>query len=297
MSPALLAAIGAGSFALAAVAFLTWFFSSQRQEFREQVGARLSRLVGRIRGARKVRVGTMMVPVRSLAQLEKEVRPVRYGSLAFPLRLLVGGDGELRYEHPDGVQCRWSNSPRRIPKDLAKAQAGFLEKRQSAADARGAVFVNRPQTRLDEYEFGLRPPDDDPWPLLLRVSTTDFFETQATNTSLDELLPGGKTLREKYAEDVSNIGSSVLANPLAVNLSVVTSDHRILLSIRSRKTALNPGGYSPAVSETGHPHLDCLKDGTYSPFLTAKRGVKEEILSREPSVSSPVMVLTHQTSS
>jgi hypothetical protein len=173
-----------------------------------------------------------------------------------------------------------------LPKDVQKVYPDYLEKRRAIAKARGATFEQREHVRLDDYEISLRYPDDAPWPLRLIVSRTDYYMIQATNYSLDELLPGGSTLREKYARDPGDLRNSILANPLAVNLSIVTVDHQVCLAIRGRKTAVTPGGYAPAVSGTGNPELDLDAEGNYSPFLTAVREASEEVLglSNRPSI-------------
>lgn len=274
---------------LAIFGFIAWFFSSQRQEFREQLATWARKQWGRIRGWKPIRVGTVKLPPAPPTDYVALIRPVEFGNLVFPMRVLVGGDGITRYRHPDGIICVWSG--RRfdltsLPKDVQKVYPDYLEKRRAIAKARGATFEQREHVRLDDYEISLRYPDDAPWPLRLIVSRTDYYMIQATNYSLDELLPGGSTLREKYARDPGDLRNSILANPLAVNLSIVTADHQVCLAIRGRKTAVTPGGYAPAVSGTGNPELDLDEEGNYSPFLTAVREASEEVLelSNRPSM-------------
>jgi hypothetical protein len=136
-----------------------------------------------------------------------------------------------------------------------------------------------------KHNIGLHGLEDAPWPLKLIVSTTDYYTIQATNYSIEEILPGGTTIREKYASDPGDLKNSVLGNPLATNLSLVTADQKIYISVRGKKTAATPAGFAPAVSGTGNPRIDCNKEGIYSPFLTARREASEEIISRLPDLT------------
>lgn len=270
--------------AAALFGLVVWFFSSQRQEFREQLAAWSRRQWGRVRRWKHVNIGTVKLPPMPPPDYSK-LMPVEFGNLVFPMRILVGGDGNIRYQYPDGIICQWSGlrfDLSSLPKDVQKVYPAFLEKRRAIAKARGATFEQREHVRLDDYEIKLRFPDDAPWPLQLIVSRTDYYMIQATNYSLDELLPGGSTLREKYARDPGDLRNSILANPLAVNLSIVTSDGYVCLAIRGRKTAVTPGGYAPAISGTGNPNLDIDEKGIYSPFLTAVREASEEALATKP---------------
>jgi hypothetical protein len=216
---------------------------------------------------------------------EARLKPVKIGNMLFPMRVLVGGDGKMKYKFPDGISCEWNREKLVLPKDMQEAYPTFLEKRRRYALERGAVFEQRDHVRLDDYQISLNGPEDAPWPLKLIVSITDYYTVQATNYSIDEILPGGFTVRKKYASDPSDFKNSVLANPLAVNLSVVTADRQIYISVRGKKTAVTPAGFAPAVSGTGNPLTDSDEKGIYSPFLTAQREAAEEIVGYQPDFS------------
>lgn len=212
-------------------------------------------------------------------------QPLKLGNIVLPIKILVGGDGKIKYRHPEGITCKWNPYEQRLvlPSDIQEAYNEFLEKRRKQAEDRGAVFEQRDHVRLDDYRMRLFGREELPYPLILHVSRTDYFTIQATNYSIDEHLPGGQTIREKYAQDPFDLRGSVLGNPLAVNLSVVTSDRKIYIVTRSRKTATTPRGLAPAISGTGDPDQD-IDDSSenYSPFLTAQREAEDEICSFKP---------------
>lgn len=87
----------------------------------------------------------------------------------------------------------------------------------------------------------------------------------------DERLPDGLTIGQKfYAARIDTLHDSRLSNPIAVNLSVITSDNYIFIGQRSHKVQTLPGGYQPAVSGDGQRE-DVDENGLYDPFRTALR--------------------------
>lgn len=234
---------------------------------------------------RKQRVSLKIGPITLAGVEEARLKPIRIGDLVFPITVYVGGDGKTKYSHPEGIISKWNPAPLEMPADLHEACRRFRELREKEAIDRGAVFVQREHVRIDDYSFDLEGLEDIPWPLKLLVSRTTYYELQGTNASIDEVLPDGATVREKYANDPQDLLNSVLANPLATNMSVVTADRQIYVAVRGKKTASNPGGFAPAVSGTGNPLTDCDDTGRYVPFLTAQREAEEEILSFKADLS------------
>ena len=227
-----------------------------------------------------VKVGPMVLRGVRDARLN----PMIIGAMVLPIRRFLGGDGKTRFKHQGGIVSTWNADKLTLPHDMTEISARLVEERRSAAIARGAVFVNRDHVRLDDYSFDLQGLHDEIWPLKLRTSMTDYNTIQATNYGIDEVLPGGETIREKYAQDPGNLLNSVLANPIATNLSVVTTDMKIFVTVRGQKAATTPSGFAPAVSGTGNPHLDRDSNGNYDPFLTAQRETEEEITGSPPAL-------------
>ena len=260
------------------VTFLIVFLSRDWETFKERLSTVWRRL--KERGKPVVKVGPMVLSGVRKAQLS----PMIVGAMVLPIRRFLGGDGRTQYEYPDGIVSTWNAEKLTLPPDMMEISAMLVEERRSAAIARGAVFVNRDHVRLDDYTFGLKGLHDELWPLKLLVSMTDYHTIQATNYGIDEVLPGGETIREKYAEDPGDLRNSVLGNPIATNLSVVTADKRIFIAVRGQKTATTPSGFAPAVSGTGNPHLDRDNNRQYNPFLTAQRETAEEITGSPPKL-------------
>lgn len=258
--------------------FILLRFSPQWDEFRERFSRFLSTILRK--KDKPVNVGTVSLPGMDKAK----IKPIRIGDMQLPIKRFVGGDGRTKYTYPDGIICEWDPDKLVLPQEIQDAYSRFLGKRRKQAEEREAVFVQREHVRLDDYKFGLLGLEDTPWPLTLFVSTTDFHTIQVTNYCIEEILPKGATIRQKYASDPGDLKNSVLANPLAVNLSVVTADQRIYVGIRGKKTATTPAGFAPAVSGTGNPRSDCNEEGIYSPFLTAQRETAEEITAHPPDL-------------
>ncbi len=278
----LIIAFSLGVLATIVGGLLFLYFSPGWEPFKERLSEFIERAFRKLkREERRLRIGTVELTDVEEARLQ----PVRIGNMLFPMRIFVGGDGKMKYRFPEGIICVWNRDKLVLPKEIQEAYSRFLEKRRKEALERGAVFEQRDHVRLDDYRILLGGLEDDPSQLKLTVSITDYHTIQATNYSIDETLPGGSTIRHKYASDPSDLKNSVLGNPLAVNLSVVTADSQIYISVRGKKTAVTAAGFAPAVSGTGNPITDSDKQDVYSPFLTAQREASEEIIGYRPDLS------------
>ncbi len=215
----------------------------------------------------------------SVAQpsIETAPQPFRVGAITLPLVRIIGGDGNIRYESPNGIQAIFHGTRLVLPQEIHRNYHYLLALRKE--ESAGAVFEQRNMIRLDDYEVKLSDPNDEPWPLILHVCLTDYYEMMVTNRSLETTLPESNlSLRSMYATDPTDFRTSKLANPLAVNLSLVTSkDSKIYIASRGSKVATNPSGFGPAISGTANPLFDMDNPRNYSAFLTAQRESYEEV--------------------
>jgi hypothetical protein len=199
------------------------------------------------------------------------------GGIDLDVYVLVGGDGRIRYEYPNGIQCKLHNRLF-VPPALVQAEfTSILQPRREQARKRGAVFRNRRMIRLDKLGHGLTCDQHEaPYPLQLQASITTYFRTQVTNAAMDWRLRDGTTIRERCATpDPADFAGSLLSNPLAINLSIITADNYIYVVKRGQRVGLNPGGWSPAVSGTGTPTVD-IEGNRYNPWRTALREAQQE---------------------
>ncbi len=129
--------------------------------------------------------------------------------------------------------------------------------------------------------------------LTLHFNLTTFDTYLVTNRSLDyEVIPQkghigrfveNQTIRQAFVEPPYSLRSSVLANPLAVMVVVIsrnnsqTPRNQIIIQKRSNKVASYRGCYQ--VSAAGYVSLGHLNDDTQAPnpFYTAIHEAREEI--------------------
>lgn len=201
--------------------------------------------------------------------------------------LLAGGNGVTRYCDGD-IRCEGpgkdtQQSKFQLAPDIAIGHAERMCKKTADAKERDKMFFNSPQVRLANY--GVGGPNQSggitDTPLRLKLGWTEYFHTTDTNISRTRELACGQSIELKYGKDLYEFANSRLSNPIATNMSVVTSDNKIFLSTRGEKVAYNPGEFQPAVSGDGQPE-DLRDDGTYDPFMTAMREAKEECIGRFP---------------
>ncbi|HYH65593.1 MAG TPA: serine/threonine-protein kinase [Urbifossiella sp.] len=206
---------------------------------------------------------------------------------------LAGGDGVHRYRAPDGIVVTGSATDWFDPPDrLADTTEDWLRTREDDAHTRKVPFENRRQPRVAHVGYGFTAGRDERLhPLVLRMQCTDYYTTVCSHAAFDLLLPDLRTVREAYAGTHDDFDGSFLANPLATNLTVVTTgdgeDRKtIYLSKRGKMVGINPDFSSdervPAVSGTGHPVHDAGPDGVFDPFRAAVREAREEVLGTTP---------------
>jgi hypothetical protein len=211
--------------------------------------------------------------------------PYRVGDAMIQVLILAGGNGRTRYRYGDiicdGPSADTSRRKYQLPPDIAVDAESRLE--AIKVTLRNKIFVNNPQVRLCDFLSGGANGTGGltELPLRLELGWTEYFHTRLTNQERGYRLPNGQSIELKYGRDLDDLGESQLSNPIATNMSVVTSDRKIFLSTRGKKVAWNPGEFQPAVSGDGQPE-DLDEGGTYDPFRTAMREAREECIGSYP---------------
>ena len=211
--------------------------------------------------------------------------PYRVGDAMIQVLILAGGNGRTRYRFGDilcdGPTRDQSFRKYQLPDDVAIEAESRLETIKS--NLKNKMFVNNPQVRLCDFHYGGANESGGltDLPLRLELGWTEYFHTRLTNQERGHRLPDGQSIELKYGRELDDLSDSQLSNPIATNMSVVTSDGKIFLSTRGKKVAWNPGELQPAVSGDGQPE-DLDENGTYDPFRTAMREAREECIGDFP---------------
>jgi serine/threonine protein kinase len=201
------------------------------------------------------------------------------GRMDLSLYVLIGGDGTTRYAALADVEAEHRATAFALPAAVAAHAAPRTEQKQRAAAERGAPFFDGKQMRVLGVSWGTTD-DATEAPLPLRIVTEDcsYFQTMLTNGDHGFALPDGRTVREACAAaDPYEFATCLLANPICVNLSVVSADNYVFYCERGTRVGMNPGGFQPAVSGTGNPDAD-VRAGRYDPWQTALREAKQEFV-------------------
>jgi serine/threonine protein kinase len=202
------------------------------------------------------------------------------GEQELSLYVLVGGNGRTRYRTDAdivAVHRTGENDKFNLPPLVAEGAEARLESKERAAKERKAQYFDGEQMRVLSVDWDTTSDEfEQPVPMRIETEFCSYFQTMLTNSDYDHLLRNGKTVRETYSTpDPFDFTNSHLANPLCVNLSVVTADGYVFYSERGERVGMNPNGVQPAVSGTGNPKLD-VRDGRYDPFATAIREAGQE---------------------
>jgi serine/threonine-protein kinase len=192
-------------------------------------------------------------------------------NVVLPIVQMVGGDGITSY-HSDSsgrqdIIVQSTSQLLQLPPDVFSVTDEYIRRKKKEAEITPYRFEDNQQVRIDDFGWtSERRADAVLSPLSIKTSLTNYFATHRTHFCIDTRLPDGMSIRRKYGGPHDDFDGSQLANPLCVNLSVVTQkDDYLVLAERGRRAAGNPGGrqgeaavYAPAVSGTA----DLEKDET-----------------------------------
>jgi hypothetical protein len=174
------------------------------------------------------------------------------------------------------------------PSDLARAKPYLLK---AYFEEYGTHHKDNPMPRLCGYTQAGESANNERGNLTLHFMQTSFFTFLATNRSLDKaVIPRvgtNQTIRETYVAFPYTLESSVLANPLAVQVVVVsrnpdqTPTDQVIIRLRSQTVAVHRNCYQPSAAGymmLASDHLDA--HSMPNPFFTARWEAREEIANR-----------------
>ena len=194
--------------------------------------------------------------------------------------IMIDGDGQSTYI-PETIACLVNDTPLSLPPEVIELRSR-IESREAARKTDGLSYQwNGPYYALERYAIGRTIPDEC-MEVVLSFRPTDYFTFQATVMSLDVSLGdphNSFTLRQKYLEHhASSQPLPFLANGFGINLIILTSDRKLLLSRREDIVGARPGELDVSVAEGVHPLLDRATTH-HGPDLyrTAIRGAQEEV--------------------
>jgi serine/threonine protein kinase len=201
------------------------------------------------------------------------------GRMDLSLYVLIGGDGTTRYTRDEEIEAEHRATAFALPPVVAAGSEQRTEQKQRTAAERGAPFFDGKQMRVLGVSWGTTDDAAEaPLPLLLVTENCSYYQTMLTNGDHGFALPDGRTVREACAaSDPYEFATCQLANPICVNLSVVSADNYVFYCERGTRVGMNPGGFQPAVSGTGNPDLD-VRAGRYDPWETALREATQEFV-------------------
>ena len=178
----------------------------------------------------------------------------------------------------EGLKILYEDRMFELPGKLDTYMKETVRMKKEQAEREGKAFYDGGLVRL----VGVR---EDGNRVLMELQRTSYHRFACSNRSLDKKL-SGKTIRELYVNenDLKNLKDG-LANPIGVNLGIVTSDNHVILTKRSKKLHQYPELYGvPAGFMKPEDRYDDKKYGVFplktsetSPFITAIRELWEEV--------------------
>lgn len=192
---------------------------------------------------------------------------------------LLAGDGKTGFDLRH-VVCSYCDTRATIPAPVAALTAQLIAERQQAL---GFELTNEPSYSL--ARFSVVGGSNGAHPVLhLDLQQSNYFDFVSTNLSLDRpMLEGGVSLRASLLRDITDLGSSPLANPLSVMILVVSRpDGVAIVPRRSAHVAFDQGCLQVSAGGAMRLAVDCDEALAPSPFVTAQREIAEELGVRVP---------------
>lgn len=147
--------------------------------------------------------------------------------------------------------------------------------------------------RLSDIDQAGETQHDGRGKVTLKFEQTNYNTFLATNRSLDHaVIPSGglvarfrtnETLRQAYVRFPYDLSKSILANPLGVNVLVIsrnlnqTPQNQVLVKKRSKKVALYRGFYQGSAAGFVNSEAHCDEKGRPNVFATAVDEAKQEV--------------------
>jgi hypothetical protein len=146
-----------------------------------------------------------------------------------------------------------------VTKDWIKDRVEREMIRQENDFDKANLFFNGDQIRIDSLKYY----KSDRLEVNIKTSRTKFYDEKMTNEFCNRFIASGETVYERFGGSYQDLSDSQLANPLAVNFIVVTSDGYLLICKRGKlANNLNMGANRqiplvPTVSGTIDP-ANCI---------------------------------------
>ncbi|RKX97758.1 MAG: hypothetical protein DRP54_08800 [Spirochaetes bacterium] len=188
---------------------------------------------------------------------------------------------------PEKVKISYNDEMFELSEPLKSYMEETVARKQKEAEEKGRKFFDGPQVRLVKVRYNRENGEVE-----LELQRTSFFRYACSNRSMDRTVEE-KRIRELYVneDDLRNLDDG-LSNSIGVDIGLLTSDKKIILTQRSKKLHQYPGLYgvpagfmSPKDKYTQEKYsVFDIKDEMVSPFVTAVRELYEEVNVQDSSI-------------
>jgi len=200
-----------------------------------------------------------------------------------PLRTgchLLEGDGEGVISE-DAISIIVNPRTIELPDELAEWRSE-IESAENAKRANGERFTWNGQTYAIESFVASRQYLDESPEIFIRLRPADYYSFSATQ-QLDRPFRDGTTPRTRYLEGVlPEDAPGFMACAFGTNMAVVTSDNKLIVSMRSSRVASFANLWSSSANEALSRSIDSQGRSAPNLYDVARRGLHEE-LALEPN--------------
>ena len=189
---------------------------------------------------------------------------------------IVDGNGEIPFAE-DKVHITVSTKELVLPNDLQPIRSEIESEQEAKRESGQHYFWNGPNYAVESFRISRTPEEEDP-EVRIGFCYSDYFNFLAAMRALDRPVPDERrTFREKYLGDFQwHRPVPAFSSSFGVNVSVVTSDEKLVIRRRSAVVGSRPNQYTIAANE-GLSRIDSSGRTPPSPFSCARRALREEL--------------------
>lgn len=176
--------------------------------------------------------------------------------------------GENEYFYGDfEIQIR--DEPYLLPVDISERFHSTPLSDEEIVQIENNVYEEK--VRFDGFQVLING-GDRPHSFKLQLSRATYRDFLIVKTVIDQVLPSGETVREKYLSEKNSLISQKLPNVCGVGIFIISLDNKLLVSKSSPFVLVNPNQY--IYSSSGSMNWDATNT---NPFADVIRECQEEI--------------------
>jgi hypothetical protein len=213
----------------------------------------------------------------------------RWGPFRAPL-IIVEGDGENVIAE-DSIRIIIDHEEVQLPGEILEWKREIEHEQESRRLRGDTYFWNGNRYAIDKISI-TRHADTEAPIISMRMKPSDYYSFLAAQ-QLDRSFGDGTTPQSRYLDQNEPLDvPAFMSSSLGANMAVVTADHKIIFSQRSRVVGSHPGHWNSSANEALSRDIDSNARNAPNLYNVARRGLREELALEASEYKLAMLALT-----